>query len=57
MAADPVPIVIAGTRETDQFPSRHVAVAAIDWIGEKAFLSILQEQREEARALDVLEHN
>jgi hypothetical protein len=54
---DPVPIVVACARKSDQPPSRHVTIAAIDGIGEKSLLRVLQEQREELRAVGAFERD
>ena len=44
---DPVAIVVARTRKADHFPGRHIAVAAVDRIGEEAFLRVVEQLVEE----------
>ena len=46
---DPVGEVGARAREADPFPGGHAAIAAIERIGEVAFVGILQQLREERR--------
>src|SRR5581483_3027413 len=53
--AYPVAIVIARSGEADHLPGAHVAVGAVDGIGEESRLRILQQQLEELLAIDVLE--
>src|ERR1041385_2081189 len=48
----PVAVVVARTREADHFPANHVAVAAIDRIGEEPLLRVLQQKIEELRSAD-----
>src|SRR5689334_3295413 len=46
---DPVAIVVTRAGETDHPPSRHVAVAAIDRVGEEAVTRVLQQYLEKRR--------
>ena len=55
MLGDVVAIVVARARKADELPARHVAVAAIDRIGEKAFDRIREDRLEELLAAAVLE--
>src|SRR6185437_9133285 len=48
VALDPVAIVVAGAGKADHFPADHVAVAAIDRIGEEALLRVVQYVLEES---------
>src|SRR5262249_42867468 len=43
VAVDPVEIVVAGAREADHLPRRHVAVAAVYRVGEEAHLHVLDD--------------
>ena len=52
---DPVAIVVMRAGESHQFPCRHVLIAAVDRIGKKALLGILEDWVKNAAALDVLE--
>src|SRR6476659_3892381 len=45
--ADMIAIVVTRAGEANHLPARHVAVAAIKRVGEKAFHGILQHQLEE----------
>src|SRR5665213_1919617 len=51
---DPVEIIVAGAGEADHLPGHHVAIAAIDRIGEKPHLDILDGLREERLAVERL---
>src|ERR1700712_2556987 len=53
---DPVAKIVAGAREADHRPAGHVAVAAINGIGEEALLGVLQQEREEGAALGLAQH-
>ena len=48
MATDPFSIVVTSTGKADHLPGDHVAVAAINRVGEKALLGVLQKLFEEA---------
>src|SRR5580700_726500 len=50
-----VAIVVAGAWKADELPARHVAVAAIDRIGEEAFDRVGEDRLEEHLAAAVLE--
>src|SRR5690348_7871342 len=52
---DPGPVVVARPGEADQLPADHVAVAAVDRVGEEALDSVLLHHREEGVALDFVE--
>src|SRR5665213_4375443 len=52
---DPVEIVVAGARIPDHLPRDHVAVAAIERIGEEAGLDILEDLFEERLAVGRIE--
>src|SRR6202034_4309550 len=43
------PVSKSGTRagEADPFPGSHAAIASVEWIGEVAFVGVLQQLREE----------
>ena len=45
---DPVTVVVASTRKANHLPADHVAVAAINRVGEEALLRVLQQLLEEA---------
>src|ERR1043165_7829188 len=55
VALDPVEIIVTGAREADHFPRAHVAIAAIDRVGEEALLDILDKLLEEILALGAFE--
>src|SRR5689334_21623900 len=55
MAIDPVEIVVARAREADHFPRAHVAVAAVQRVGEEALLDILDRLLEEFLAVGSIE--
>src|ERR1051325_1091504 len=55
VALHPVAVVVARTREADHFPANHVAVAAIDRIGEEPLFRVLQQKVEELRSADAFE--
>jgi len=40
---DPVQIVVAGTGEADHLPANHVAVAAVDRVGEEAHVNVADD--------------
>ena len=50
MAVDPVAIIVARAWKADHAPGAHVAIAAVDRIGEKTLLRVLQQQFEERLA-------
>jgi hypothetical protein len=52
---DPVGIVVTGAREANHLPRDHVAVAAVDGIGEEAFLYVLDSVLEESLAVGAFE--
>ena len=54
MFADVVAIIVTRARKSDELPSRHVAVAAIDRIGEEAFHRVGQNSLEKVLAAAVL---
>src|SRR4029077_2043324 len=49
----PIAIIVACSGKSDQLPTSHVTVAAIDRVGKKTFLGVLQEQCEESNAVDI----
>jgi hypothetical protein len=55
VVADPVAVVIADARKADHFPSDHVAIAAMDRIGEKPFGYVLQQRVEKGLRIDAVE--
>src|ERR1700689_1883867 len=55
MLGDGVAIVVTRARKADEFPSRHVTVAAINRIGEKAFHGVGQNTLKKLFAATVLE--
>ena len=55
VAVDPVEIVVAGAGEADHFPRHHVAVAAVDRVGEEAHLDVLDGLLEERLAVGAFE--
>src|SRR5271163_3245619 len=52
VASHPILVVIVRARESDHLPCGHILVAAVDWIGEIAFLGILQKHGEERFGVD-----
>ena len=55
MLVDPVAIIVMRAGKADHLPRRHVLVAAIDRIGEKAGLRVLEDQLEEILAVGAVE--
>src|ERR1700730_14112171 len=55
MALDPVEIIVARAGVADHLPADHVAVAAIQRIGKKSFLHVLNDEHEEGFAVDPFE--
>lgn len=55
MFVDPGAIVVMGAGKTDHFPRSHIVVAAIDRIGKKTGLRILQNEFEEILAVGAIE--
>src|SRR3569623_1508438 len=53
--ADVVAVVVTRARKTDHIPRHHVAIAAIDRIGEEALHGVLQHEIEEHLAVDLAE--
>src|SRR5215470_13214886 len=51
MAVDPVQIVVPGAGEADHFPRDHVAVAAVNRVGEEPHLYVVDHLREEGFAV------
>ena len=47
VAVDPVAVVVVRAGKSDHLPGRHVAVAAIDRVGEETLLRILEDLGEE----------
>ena len=47
---DPVAIIVMRAGKADHLPRRHVLVAAIDRVGEKAVLGVLEDELEEILA-------
>src|SRR4051794_36591074 len=54
VAVHPVEIVVASAWIADHFPGDHVAIAAIDRVGEKTHLHILDGLFEEPLAVDAV---
>jgi hypothetical protein len=54
VAIDPVAIVVVRARETDHLPRRQVLVAAIDRIGKKTGLSVLEDLLEESLGVETV---
>src|SRR5450755_1987038 len=48
----PFLVVIVGAGESDHLPGAHILIAAVDGIGEVAFLGVLQKHREESLTVD-----
>jgi hypothetical protein len=55
VAIDPVAIVVMRTRKSDHLPGGHIFVAAIDRIGKKAALRVLEDLGEEGFAVVAVE--
>ena len=55
VTADPVAIVVADAGKADHLPADHVAIAAMDGIGEEAFRHVLQQRAEKALRVDAVE--
>ena len=55
VTADPVAVIVTGAREADHLPRAHVAIAAVDRIGEKSLLHVLEQALEERLAVDAVE--
>src|SRR5262249_45189141 len=53
VTVDPVEIVVPRTREADHFPRHHVAIAAVDGVGEESHLYVLHHLFEECLSIDV----
>src|SRR6266568_4197948 len=47
VALDPIPVVVAGSGKSDHLPANHVAVAAVNGIGEEPLAGVLQQVLEE----------
>jgi hypothetical protein len=67
VALDPIEIIVTRAGEADHLPTDHVAVAAVERIGEETLLHILEQVLREKRlavdwielhvaALDALQH-
>src|ERR1700722_9614478 len=54
MARHPFFIIVVGPRESNHLPGPHVLIAAVDRIGEVAFLGVLQEHCEEGLTVDTV---
>src|SRR5665213_2466215 len=52
---DPIAIVVMRPGESDHLPPAHVPIAAVDRIGEKSALHILQQGVKKSLAIDALE--
>src|SRR5947209_7090465 len=55
VAVDPIQIVVSGARKADHLPRRHVAVAAVDRIGEEAHLHVLDGLLHEGLAVGAIQ--
>src|SRR5689334_23008802 len=54
VALDEPSLIVASAGKTNQFPTRHVSVAAVQRIGKESFLHVLQEHGEERLAVDAI---
>src|SRR6185312_1501847 len=52
---DPFAIVVMRAGKADHLPRRHVPVAAVDRVGQKAVLRVFEDQLEEVLGLDAAE--
>lgn len=52
---DPVAIVVTNAGKTDHLPAGHVAIAAVDRIGEESFGHVLQQCAKKALRFDAVE--
>src|SRR5690242_11507893 len=55
VAADPIAIVVADAGESDHLPSDHVAIAAVNGIGEESLGHVLQQRAEKGLRIDAIE--
>src|SRR5690348_971925 len=55
VTVDPVEIVVARAREADHFPRNHVAITAVDRIGKKALLHVLEDLGKKRLGIAVVE--
>src|SRR5580692_5920159 len=54
VARHPLFIIVVGPGESNHLPGPHILIAAVDRIGEVAFLGVLQEHREEGLTVDTV---
>src|ERR1700730_16906938 len=54
MTIDPVAVIVMRTREANHLPRRQVFVAAVDRIGEKAALRVLEDLGEKRLAVEAV---
>src|SRR5579862_2268206 len=54
---DPVAIVVAGARKSDHLPGHHVAITAVDRIGEEPLLHVRHQILKELLAVNPLKLN
>src|ERR1700683_2057712 len=55
VAIDPVQVVVTGSGVADHFPCDHVAIAAVDWVGEKAHLKVFDDFGEKRLSVGAVE--
>src|SRR5579864_7135560 len=55
MPVDPVAIIVMRAGKADHLPRRHVSVAAIDRVGEKAVPGVFEDELEELLAVRAVE--
>src|SRR5580698_9156700 len=55
VTVNPIEIIVTGAGISDHLPGDHVAIAAVDWIGEKTHLYVLDDLHEKILSVDAVE--